>query len=168
MKKNKKILKILIIVMVILLIIIGIFLLIALNNTQNKNQETKTEEQKAEEMIQLQTQNLKSKGESQRIKEYLSMYLNYIEAKQYEKAYNLLYTEFKELYYPDLEMFIAYVENNYFDVMRIEFEDIQRQGQYYILSVELIDITEDLNSKQQKFVIYENGVNDFMLSFQAR
>ena len=169
MKKNNKTqkLKRIIIVLIILVIIIGMLLLLVLS--KQKTEEGKTEEQIKEEKIQQeQTKQLKLKGERERMQEYLIMYLNYIEKEQYEKAYGLLYQDFKDLYYPDLEFYKQYVKRNYFPVMRIEFEDIQRQGEYYILSVTLIDIMNDLNSKQQKFVIYEKEINDFTLSFQAQ
>lgn len=170
MKKDKKTqkLKKVIIFLIITVLMIGLLLLVLLLGKQN-TEEGKTEEQIQEEKMQEeQKKSLKSKGESQRMQEYLVTYLNYIETKQYEKAYNLLYPNFKELYYPDLEFYTQYVKNNYFSVMRIEFEDIQRQGEYYILSVTLLDIMDDLHSKKQKFVIYEKGLNDFTLSFQAQ
>lgn len=156
-----------ILILIGLLIIVGILLIIALNK-QTKGDIKTENEIKEEKRIEEQTKSLKSKGEKERMQEYLIMYLNYIETKQYEKAYGLLYQDFKDLYYPDLEFYTEYVKSNYFAVMRIDFEDIQRQGEYYILSVTLIDIMDDLNSKQQKFVIYEKGLNDFTLSFQAQ
>ena len=163
MKKKKKILKIVIISLCIILLIIAILLFIVFKKYKQE-QGQKTPEQIKQEQI----KDLKTKNEVQRMQQYLVTYLKYIEQKQYDKAYELLYPEFKEHYYPDLDFFIAYVENTYYDIMRIDFQDMQRQGEYYILTVELVDITDNLNSKEQKFIIYEKAANDFTLSFQAR
>ena len=44
-------------------------------------------------------------------------------------------------------------------------------GQYYVLSIKFLDILnaigEEIPTTEQKFVIVENGINDFVLSFQA-
>lgn len=98
---------------------------------------------------------------------YLTQYMSYLENKEYEKAYSVLNQDFKNLYFPTIYHFTEYVEKNYFDVTRIEYTDIQRQGKYYILEVTLSDIFDELNLKCQSFVIYEKSWNEFELSFQA-
>ena len=168
MKKKKKILKIVIISLCIILLIIAILLFIAFKKYKQEQGQKTPEQIKQEQIQEAQIKDLKTKNEVQRMQQYLVTYLKYIEQKQYDKAYELLYPECKEHYYPDLDFFIAYVENTYYDIMRIDFQDMQRQGEYYILTVELVDITDNLNSKEQKFIIYEKAANDFTLSFQAR
>ena len=171
MKKDKRIktIKRIIIILVILLVITIGILLIVIKNSSKQQEETNINKETVVANIEEEQENfLKTKGEKERIQIYLTTYLNYIENEQYEQAYSLLYEDFKKLYYPFIDFYIEYVKNNYFDVMQIEYKDIQRQGEYYIVSVELLDVIDSFKIKTQKFVIYEKGVNDFVLSFQAQ
>lgn len=129
-------------------------------NDENTDK-VETEQQKLEKQF------LQTRNEKERMQIYLAKYFNYLENKEYEKAYNLLYEDFKNLYYPTFSFYKKYVEETYFVAMEIEYEDIQRQGEYYIITVELINMLDPINTKMQKFVIYEKGTNDFVLSFQA-
>lgn len=125
----------------------------------------KTQEQINQEEL----ETLKSMGEKGRMQFYFSKYISYIESKQYQKAYDLLYDEYKNNYFPEYQEFEKYVKDKYPELMGVEYLALQRQGQYYIFDV---NITDMLNTEQeqpvinQKFVIYENGFNDFVLSFQ--
>ncbi len=168
MKKNKKILslkKIIFILIIILLILIVTLVILLKNRNTSINDENtdkvETEQQKLEKQF------LQTRNEKERMQIYLAKYFNYLENKEYEKAYNLLYEDFKNLYYPTFSFYKKYVEETYFVAMEIEYEDIQRQGEYYIITVELINMLDTINTKVQKFVIYEKGANDFVLSFQA-
>lgn len=109
--------------------------------------------------------------EGNRINLYLDNYLSCIEEKNYEKAYSFLHDDFKQAHYPTIEKYKEYVEKKYFVNNIISHEGYDKLGQYHILTVKFSDI---LNATQttiptfiQKFIIVENGLNDFELSFQA-
>lgn len=167
MKKNKKIsrLKKLIILLSIVLVVLIIAIIVILEKKQDSKEEISviTEQEVKDNTI----KSLKSKSEVERMQIYLTQYMSYLENKEYEKAYSVLNQDFKNLYFPTIYHFTEYVEKNYFDVTRIEYTDIQRQGKYYILEVTLSDIFDELNLKCQSFVIYEKSWNEFELSFQA-
>lgn len=169
MKKNKKLnnlKKMIIILIVILLVIIGA-LLVILPKVKQKESEEITEEKIQQQIQQAQEEFLLPKSEKERMQIYLTRYLNFIEDKEYEKAYNLLYEEFRKSYFPSIGVFKKYIEETYFISMQVEYENFQRQGEYFILTVKLVDMLEPLRTKVQKFIIYEKKVNDFVLSFQA-
>lgn len=91
------------------------------------------------------------------------------EEKNYEKAYNLLYEEYRNNYFPTLEEFEKYVKQKYPDFMSVEYNDMSRQGEYYILTVNIYNLlTNEIIEKEQKYIIKENNFLDYVLSFQVR
>ena len=107
--------------------------------------------------------------EKQRMQYYFSKYITYIEEKNYEKAYNLLYEEYRNNYFPTLEEFEKYVKQKYPDFMSVEYNDMSRQGEYYILTVNIYNLlTNEIIEKEQKYIIKENNFLDYVLSFQVR
>lgn len=113
--------------------------------------------------------NLKSMGEADRMYIYFYNYITLVESGKYEEAYNLLYSDFKTQYFPTLETYTTYVQNRYPQFMSVEYESIERQGEYYILTVIIRDdiVTENSVTLKQKFVMHEKGFNDIELSFQV-
>ena len=180
-KKKKKILKYLIIGLLIIIVII----LNIINNISAKNKtktpestennmsnstnkvelDTRTEEEKNTQLI----NKLKKASESDRIKTYLGTYFKYIENKNYEKAYDLLYDDFKKNYFPTIDDFEKYIKNiNYPELITVNYEDIENQGKYYIVTVGVGDLqskSRTLN-KKEKYVLVENDYNDYYISFQ--
>ena len=76
------------------------------------------------------------------------------EEKNYEKAYNLLYEDYKNNYFPTLEDFEKYAKERYPDFMRIEHTYMSRQGDYYILTVNIYNLlTNEIIEKEQKYVL---------------
>ena len=141
-----------------------IFLLIILHLTKTEQQEEiRTTEQRDEEIKNI----VRPKGEKERMQIYLAEYLKHIEKQEYEQAYQILYAEFKQNFFPSLQSFCSYVQKNYSDLMKVDYTDIQRQGEYYILTVTITNLGELDTQITQKFIIYENALNDYTLSFQA-
>ena len=105
--------------------------------------------------------------EKKRIKIYVSKYLTYIENGHYEKAYKLLYEDFKENYFKTQEEFETYVKNLYPETIIIEYNEMQRQGKYFILYLNIVDPFGEKKTFTQKFIIYELDYNDFMMSFEV-
>ncbi len=139
------------------------------NKKAEQQEEEPVEEEKTltEEEIKL---NLKSTAEVDRIRTYFSEYIDYVDQKEYDKAYACLYEEFKNNYFPEQAKFQEYIDKTYPEYMGIEYTDISRQGNYYILTVNIYDALEDnvTTYLEQKFVINENDFGNFVLSFQVQ
>lgn len=176
-KINKQILGA--IICVIIFIIISIILLMKNigNNSNNSNtnimfngtsETTVQNEQQSEDDEEL-IEELKSVSESERIKIYLGKYFKNIEKKEYNKAYDLLYPEFKENYFPTLEDYEKYIdEQEYADLLTIDYDDIYMQGEYYIVTVRIGNLLAgtDIVKKEKTFIIKENGYNDYYISLK--
>ena len=53
--------------------------------------------------------------------------------------------------------------------MRVEHIYMSRQGEYYILTVNIYNLlTNEIIEKEQKYVIKEEDFLDYVLSFQVR
>ena len=136
---------------------------------EEKRQETESNALSEEEIEKDRITDLKSKGEADRMYTYFNTYITYVQGGYYEEAYSKLYEDFKAQYYPTLEDYTNYVKQRYPQFLGIEYASIERQGEYYILTVNITDTlaTENFLTLQQKFVIHEKGINDFEISFQV-
>lgn len=172
-KENAKIFKILIVVtLVILIILTG--LVVILSNKQETNNEENTVD------IEIQLKNseqieksvvinkLADMEERDRMEYYFSRFLNAVEAQEYEKAYGMLYSEFKDNFFPDLNSFETYMKKTFSKFSSVKHNNIERSGENYIL---YITVTNTLSSnptgKEMTFVIRENALNDFVMSFSV-
>lgn len=123
----------------------------------------------SDEIYQEELAEVKKMAEKKRMTFYFSKFITYIEEKDYGKAYSILYDEFKQNYFPTYESFKEYAEKKYPDFMRIEHTYMSRQGEYYILTVDIYDLlTNKLVEEQQRYVIKENDFYDYALSFEVR
>lgn len=111
---------------------------------------------------------LSTLGERDRMEYYCGKYFKHIEKKEYEAAYNMLYTEFKQNYFPTIEEYEEYIDKTYPKYWALEYDDITRQGNIYVLRLKILDVLGSKeNEKIQRVVIKENNYNDFVLSFQV-
>ena len=127
--------------------------------------DNRTEKKKKQELI----SKLKRATESERIRTYLGIYFKYLENEDYESAYNLLYDEFKQNYFPTFEDYKKYIkECNYPELLSIDYKNIMTQGYYYIVTVGIGDLLSKSNTTnyEMKFIVKENDYNDFYISFQ--
>lgn len=167
-RKNKK--KVIFIIVIVLIL----FLIIQYSSRKKSSSEIyeyeeKTEEQIQEEENQALISQLRNMTERNRMNFYFGEFLNYIESGNYEEAYNLLYDEFKQNYFPTLESFEEYIPTLFSEVSDIEYTNIERNGEVYVL---WINITDAINGKpgeekEINVVIKENDYNDFELSFSV-
>lgn len=153
----------------------------AIINTKNETQQASQQENKTSQVEIQRTDEdvvkyLSGLDERSRMEYYCGEYLKHIKYKEYEDAYNLLYPEFKENYFPTLEKFEEYVKNYYPKFFAVQYDDIDRQGDIYIIRLKIVDATnssKDSNNAEsskdniQRIVIRENGFNDFVMSFQV-
>lgn len=112
---------------------------------------------------------LKKGTERDRIEYYCGQFFKNIENKNYERAYQVLYPEFKQQYFPTIEDFEKYVQKTYPSVLAINYDDFDRQGDIYITTVLVDNALAKDNSKQfsQRIVVQESDYNKYVLSFQV-
>lgn len=140
------------------------------NMTNNTVQENfVTAEEIEENTNQLEIEDLKGKDERTRIQQYCGKFIRYIESKDYDKAYALLYPDFKNNYFKTVEDFQNYAEEKFpSTLIAVEYNNIERQGKYYILFTTIKTPLDSSYSMDQKFILIENGFNDFQLSFDVK
>lgn len=112
---------------------------------------------------------LKEGTERDRIEYYCGQFFKFIESKNYTKAYELLYPEFKQQYFPTIEDFTKYAQKTYPSILAINYDDFDRQGDIYITTVIIDDALATDKSKQfsQRIVVQESDYNKYVLSFQV-
>ena len=183
MKEKSKL--IYIILAIIILILIAINLQVFINNqyqvsqsqnqvinnaVQNQEINTNYNSTSLEEDEENRTNKLTSLTERQRMQTYFGTYISYIENGDYESAYNLLYDEFKQNFFPTIDDFTTYAQNNYPSNIVLEYTNIEREGTLFILTVKIRDALNDNRQtevKDTQVVVMENGINDFKLSFEV-
>ena len=157
----------------ILVIIIAINLI--LNNLQKNNENDNSQQEESEQQIEDAEneeiiEKLKNMEERDRMEFYFGMFLDYVENEQYDKAYDLLYSEFKKNYFPTLESFTEYAQKTFSEFANIKHENIERNGDVYVLWIYISDVLNDKQNekgKEMNIVIQENDYNDFVMSFSV-
>ena len=163
------------IIIIILIFLIGLLTIIW--EVKNEKQSNIVDVKIKNEKQQIQTikvpsteqeiiEELSTYKERDRMEYYCGIYFRHIENKEYKSAYNLLYSEFKQTYFPTLEEYIAYIQKTYSSLWALEYNDISREGSIYVLRLDVIDILES-TEKSQRIVVKENTYNDFVISFQV-
>ena len=164
LKKNKKLIIILVILLV-LLIIVNIIL-----ELSNKPEEISEEEILAKQEQEIAENKLSQDGEIDRIEYYLSEFIANIENKNWTKAYELLYDEFKNNYFPTENSFQKYCQLYFPQILDVQADNIERINNIYVIETTIADLVNG-NKKTGKinmyFVIKENDLNDFDLSFSV-
>lgn len=168
-KKNQigyKKLYILIILIILITILIG-----NLNSrlTEDELLSPQSEEEVEEYIEQNITKTLQGMEERDRMEYYIGIFLGYIESGEYEDAYHLLYEDFKKTYFPTLESFEKYIPTVFSEMTDIKHENIERNGDVYVLWIKITDAVNGKPGEQRNMniVIKENDYNDFVLSFSV-
>lgn len=166
--KNYRMLYLIAGVIVIFVLAINFFLN-KKNDTVSITVEEKTEEQLVDDENKRIIAKLKDMEERDRMEYYFGVFLDYIESGKYNKAYNLLYPTFKKNYFPTLESFTTYMKKTFSEMSNIEHENIERNGDVYVLWINITDALNGRNDEKKKMniVIRENDYNDFELSFSV-
>lgn len=158
-------------------IIVIILIILAINlNSDQKKEENKASKQEETEQETKDVRNenriakLQQMEERDRMEFYFGMFLDYVENEKYEEAYDLLYEEFKQNYFPTLEDFTKYVQKTFPEMATIKHENIERNGEVYVLWIEIADVLNggpNDEKKEMNIVIHENDYNDFVMSFSV-
>ena len=113
--------------------------------------------------------NISQMGERNRCQTYIGEFLSWIEEGNYDKAYNVLNSDFRTNYFPSVDDFKAYVLSHFPKNSSLVYEDITRQAPYYIVTVTMNDdMDSSFTALKQRFVVKENGNNNFEISFQVQ
>ena len=173
--KGFKILFFLLIIVIVIIVVINTVFMTKSNNAENTlvngiaQENILTAEEIEENTNQLEIEDLKDKDERTRMQQYCGKFIRYIESKDYDKAYALLYPDFKNNYFKTVEDFKKYAEEKFpSTLIAVEYNNIERQGKYYILFTTIKAPLDSSYSMDQKFILIENGFNDFQLSFDVK
>lgn len=173
--KGFKILFFLLIIVIVIIVVVNTVFMTKSNNAENTlvngiaQENILTAEEIEENTNQLEIEDLKDKDERTRMQQYCGKFIRYIESKDYDKAYALLYPDFKNNYFKTVEDFKKYAEEKFpSTLIAVEYNNIERQGQYYILFTTIKTPLDSSYSMDQKFILIENGFNDFKVSFDVK
>ena len=116
------------------------------------------------------TNELKGMLERDRVEYYVSYFVKLIEEKKYEKAYEMLYDDFKTNYFQTLSEFEEYCGSHFSSMMNLEFTNLERNGEYYVIMVNVQDMISGKKDEHEEyyFVVRENRVNDIDISFSVK
>ena len=173
--KGFKILFFLLIIVIVIIVVVNTVFMTKSNNAENTlvngiaQENILTAEEIEENTNQLEIEDLKDKDERTRIQQYCGKFIRYIESKDYDKAYALLYPDFKNNYFRTVDDFANYAKEKFpSSLITVEYNNIERQGKYYILFTTVKTPLDSSYSMDQKFILIENGFNDFQLSFDVK
>lgn len=121
-----------------------------------------------EEINDIHVNELSKLGEDDRIEQYISRFMEKIDNEEYEAAYEMLYEDFKINYFPTLESFEKYAKEKFPKLMSLEHTNLERNGEIYVAWITVYDLMKSKSEGvEMNFVIKENELNDFELSFSA-
>lgn len=163
---------IIIIAIGILIVILLVLIDIVRSNSKGQDYSSLTEEEISvavqKEVDEMELNTLSTMGERDRIEYYVAKFAKAVEEKNYEKAYDMLYEDFKNNYFPTLSKFEEYAESNFSKLINLDHTNIERNGDYYVLWTTVSDPLSGKNTgKDMNFVVKENDLNDFDMSFSV-
>ena len=167
------ILKLLVLLFVVLIVIIVVIVILQKNNKSNDSNigETKviTPEEEKEIRDSAKISDLAEMEERQRMEFYFSEFIEAIELGKYEDAYDMLYDDFKQNYFPTYNDFEKYAIEKFPKFIGIEHTNFERNGTVYVM---WITMTDTINGSKDSgielnVVIQEKDLNDFKLSFSV-
>ena len=161
-KMNNRKIMIICIAILILLIVISAITKLVFKEEQELSKEAVLAIQENETVI----NNLAEENEASRVKKYLSTFIGKIENKKWKDAYEILYDEFKSNYFPSEDSFKKYCELYFPEMMGITVENMERVNNIYVLETKIDDMV-NTGKIELYFVIRENELNDFDLSFSV-
>ncbi len=167
MKKNNKLLILCLIIFVVLIVVIYI----TNKNSKNSMNYKDITEEEAEILVHERIEEMKKNDlgemeERDRMEYYVSSFIKSIEEKDYESAYNMLYDDFRKNYFSTYEEFEKYAKTKFPNIISLEYTNIERNGDVYILWVKMTNPLGSKGSeKEMNFVIQEKELNDFVMSF---
>lgn len=95
----------------------------------------------------------------------IQKFMQAINEKDYNYAYNCLSQGFKNNYFKDVNQFKEYIENNFYDTNKYEFTTFEEQSGLYTYKVKISNAENEEESITKTFVVKLNEGTKFELSF---
>lgn len=111
---------------------------------------------------------LSKKSERERMQFYCADFFKKIDSGHYEEAYNLLYSDYKENFFPTLANFTEYFKEYFPDDFALKYNNIERLGDIYVLWVSVSDTVNGSklgHNFSMNVVLKENELNNYVISF---
>lgn len=170
MKKDNKLL----IIGIVIVIILAILAFATRKKSDEKiDYSNMTDEEVAiaveEKVNEMQVNELGEMGERDRMEYYVSSFIKAVENSDYESAYEMLYDDFKTRYFSSLASFEEYAKTKFPSNIAMDYTNIERNGDVYVLWVTMSNPLGSRDSGvEMNFVVRENDLNDFDLSFTVQ
>ena len=166
-KKKTLIIAIVITVFVLIILLFAIVLLSQNSEAVKQKNIEKANIEYIEKANQKVVEDLSDKSEQERMQYYCANFFKLIDTKRYEDAYKLLYSKYKENFFPTFNNFKIYFEEYFPDDFGLSYENMERFGDIYVLTVNLSDTVNGKygHNFQLYVVIKENKLNDYVISF---
>lgn len=179
-KKNSKELSIFVFCVVIVFVILLIAYIYVTFNRANAGKGSKNTS--VENYIEATTENiikaekdakiveLSKMKERNRIEYYATSFIEHVENKEYQEAYELLNKDFRKNYFPSLKEFSDYCEIKFSKMMDVNYTNFERNGEIYVIWATITDAINGGKDAgiQYNIVVKENDYNDFELSFSVK
>lgn len=139
------------------------------NSTSSTDLAQLSENEKVEEISKASNlEKLYDMSEQERITYYCAEFFKLVDQGEYADAYEILYDEYKENYFPTESSFEVYMKTYFPGDFSLDYTNMERLGTVYVLWV---DINDTLNGStyghnfSMNVVIQENDYDEFVLSF---
>ncbi len=112
--------------------------------------------------------------EERKVQLQLDVFRQMINNQDFKSAYNVLADGFKNNYFKTQDSFEEYMRKHAFKYNKINFEDINQQGNLYVCKANFTDLSEgnyedeskkDVNQYDWTFIVQLNDAENFKLSF---
>lgn len=164
--EQKRIIAIIAVLLIVLFVISVARKVVVPEENLTEEQKLQLAETKKEQAI---IDDLAGMEERDRIEYYFGEFIRNIELDNYAEAYEVLNEEFKNTYFSTQDKFVEYVKDYFPNEIAVEYNNIERNGNTYILWVKMSNaLTVDKSSgRAMNVVIREYAVHDFELSFSV-
>ena len=164
--EQKRIIAIIAVLLIVLFVISVARKAVVPEENLTEEQKLQLAETKKEQAI---IDDLAGMEERDRIEYYFGEFIRNIELDNYAEAYKVLNEEFKNTYFSTQDEFVKYVKAYFPNEIAVEYNNIERNGNTYILWIKMSNaLTVDKSSgRAMNVVIRENAVHDFELSFSV-
>ena len=170
-KKNDSNTKLKIMIAIVILLVLLVVLIVMMQQSKPKDVSKIGTEQADLQFRQRKDEQLKvdlsKDSEQDRMQYYCAEFFRLIDREQYEQAYELLYDDYKENYFPTLNHFKMYFKEYFPSDFGLSYTNIERLGDIYVLNISVKDTVNGSYGKNfaMYVVLKENGLNDYRLSF---
>lgn len=159
---------------IVVLLIIGIIVLYYLTN-KTKKRLTDSSKEVPEYAVNLDqtkyqetVEQVKDKGEMARIKVYLGDIFDNIENKKYDEIYARLDDNYKEKFFPKVEVLKDYFEGEFPSDAGYVIKNFERIDTLYVYIIDIASIKDDRKKTDMRFVFEEYDLNDYKFSFSKK